>query len=406
MSGIAAGVLAAWLATLADPASAAASGACSPPAAHAPRAVSGLSLLGVQSWPHETAGAAASVPGADRPAGNAAGLLRHFGGISGIDHDPRSGRWWLLSDDRSEHAPARVYEATLPISGGGPGQPELLAVHTLRRADGQPFARFGSADSPRNADVADGEALRLDPCSNALVWASEGDPAHGHPAVVHRSDRSGRHLGTWPLPSVLSPSPDGRSGSRPNRSFEGLAFTPDGSALWLALEAPLLQDGPLPTAAQGAALRFTRLAREGGAQQYVYPLEPITHEARGGQRRADQGVSEILAVDADTLLVVERGGHEVDEGVFAFSVRLYLAHSGGADDVLAWPTLAGRQPKMMAKHLLLDLATLTPGPVDNIEAAAWGPRLADGRATLLLVSDDNFSPRQRTQWWLFAVDER
>ena len=33
----------------------------------------------------------------------------------------------------------------------------------------------------------------------------------------------------------------------------------------------------------------------------------------------------------------------------------------------------------------------------------FGPRLPDGRATLLLVSDDNFSGEQRTWFLMFAI---
>ena len=33
----------------------------------------------------------------------------------------------------------------------------------------------------------------------------------------------------------------------------------------------------------------------------------------------------------------------------------------------------------------------------------FGPRLPDGRATLLLVSDDNFSGKQRTWFLMFAI---
>jgi hypothetical protein len=361
---------------------------CTAPSAHLPRAVQALEPLSALVW-----------PGTDRSV-----LSRHFGGISGIDFDPRSGRWWLLSDDRSEHAPARFYEATIAV--GEP--PQLLAAHTLRREDDEAFARFGAGDG----EPADGEALRADPCGALLWWATEGDPPRGYPAAVHRSSRDGFHAGTVTLPPSLEPAPSLRQpphGPRTNRSFEGLAFVPDGSALWIAVEAPLLQDGPPPTRDTGALLRFTRLARDGRAQQYVYPLEPLPREGRGGQHRADNGVSEILAVDAGTLLVVERAGHEVDDDVFAFAVRLYIAEVADADNVAAWPTLAGRTPVVMRKRLLLDLAdaasALGLAAIDNIEGAAWGPRLPDGRPTLLLVSDDNFSPRQVTQWLWFAVAE-
>jgi hypothetical protein len=362
--------------------------ACAETPAHWPRAVQALVPISGAAWP---------APDAARGE-----MTRHFGGISGIDFDPRSGRWWLLSDDRSEQAPARFYEATMEPGG----TPRIEAVHTLRRADGAPFARYGSADG----EPADGEALRADPCGDALWWASEADPPRGFPAAVHRSTRDGHHAGTVALPANLQSPRDGLRGPRPNRSIEGLAFVPDGSALWIAREAPLAEDGPLPTREAGAALRFTRLARDGRAQQYAYPLEPLPREGRGGQRRADNGVSEILAIGADTLLVVERAGHEVDDGVFAFAVRLYVAEVAGADDVSTWPTLAGRAPVPMRKRLLLDLAGPAAAPglgaIDNIEAAAWGPRLPDGRATLLLASDDNFSPRQATQWLWFAVVEK
>lgn len=322
-----------------------------------------------------------------------------------MDFDARSGRWWLLSDDRAEVAPSRMYEARVPIGPAGLGTPELLAEHRLLRIDGQPYARFASGGGAAD-EVADGEALRLDPCDDAsLWWASEGDAEHGHPAAVYHADRQGRTLGRWPLPPMLAPAPGAPGGPRPNRSFEGLAFTPDGQWLWVSLEAPLPQDGELPTPTQGAPLRFSRLARDGALQQYVYPLGSLTHEASGGRMRADLGVSEILTIDADTLLVIERAGYEVADGVFRFAVRLFIARVADADEVSAWPALKERRLRPMAKQLLLDMATLPQQPIDNIEAAAWGPRLPDGRATLLMVSDDNFSQAQRTQWWLFAVDE-
>ena len=34
-------------------------------------------------------------------------------------------------------------------------------------------------------------------------------------------------------------------------------------------------------------------------------------------------------------------------------------------------------------------------PRENWEGLAWGPELADGRRTLVIVSDDNFSLIQR-----------
>jgi hypothetical protein len=59
----------------------------------------------------------------------------------------------------------------------------------------------------------------------------------------------------------------------------------------------------------------------------------------------------------------------------------------------------------VTKELLLDLDA--PGiALDNMEGMAFGPDLADGRRTLVLVSDNNFAPAQFTQFLLFAFSEK
>ena len=63
------------------------------------------------------------------------------------------------------------------------------------------------------------------------------------------------------------------------------------------------------------------------------------------------------------------------------------------------------------KTLVLDLADVrglspaVPG-LENFEGMGFGPPLPDGSRTLLLVSDDNFSQRQRTTFLLFRLTER
>ncbi len=48
----------------------------------------------------------------------------------------------------------------------------------------------------------------------------------------------------------------------------------------------------------------------------------------------------------------------------------------------------------------LDALGLT---LDNLEGLTLGPVLPDGRQTLLIVSDNNFSPTQVTQFLAFTV---
>jgi hypothetical protein len=54
------------------------------------------------------------------------------------------------------------------------------------------------------------------------------------------------------------------------------------------------------------------------------------------------------------------------------------------------------------KKLVLDLSTLDID-LDNLEGMTLGPRLPDGSQSLLLVSDDNFTDEQMTQFLLFRL---
>ena len=42
-------------------------------------------------------------------------------------------------------------------------------------------------------------------------------------------------------------------------------------------------------------------------------------------------------------------------------------------------------------------------PIDNIEGMTFGPNLPDGRRTLVIVSDNNFSAGQFTQFIALAA---
>ena len=82
----------------------------------------------------------------------------------------------------------------------------------------------------------------------------------------------------------------------------------------------------------------------------------------------------------------------------------------GATDVSSLESLKGQTDILpAAKTLLVDLSEVNGlstdlGPsLDNFEGMTFGPRLPDGRATVLVVSDDNFRESQRTWFLLFAI---
>lgn len=278
-----------------------------------------------------------------------------FGGVSGIDYDGRSGEWLMISDDRSEKA--RFFVGRLDDKG--------LSL------TGQVRLRPDADERP------DAEALRIDPLNGDVLWTTEGDAPNGFDPILRRMGRDGAPKGTIPTPFSF------KDGARPNLTYEGLSFSPDGRWIWLAMEAPRIQDGPVSSVAAGGLTRITKLDREGKvAAQFAYRLDPIQ---AAPARRGDNGISEILSLDEHRLLVLERSGVEDTGGRFAYHCRLYVV------DV--------RRP--LEKRLLVNFDRLGV-PTVNLEAMAWGP----GRRTLVLMSDDNFDPAAPTRVVVLSVTSR
>lgn len=310
-----------------------------------------------------------------------------FGGISGVDHDRRSGEWLMISDDRSDKAPARIFVGRLDTNGL-----TVTRQVPLRREDGSTFPSTASPTGER----ADAEALRIDPLSGDLLWTTEGDAPHSFDPAVRRMDREGAAKGAIPTPFRFS------QGARPNLTLEGLSFSPDGRWLWLAMEAPLVQDGPVSTVGAGGLTRITKLDRQGKvAAQYAYRLDPIQ---AAPARRGDNGISEIQALDANRLLVLERSGVEDAKGRFAYHCRLYVVDVRGARDVAGLERLADTV-RPLTKRLLVNFDRLANVPTSNLEAMAWGPS-REGHRTLVLMSDDNFDPAAPTRVVVLSVTDR
>jgi hypothetical protein len=121
-------------------------------------------------------------------------------------------------------------------------------------------------------------------------------------------------------------------------------------------------------------------------------------------KNGDNGIGEILALDDTHALVLERSGVEGADGIWKLYIRIYAIDTAGATEIAAVPSLASANYIPVAKRLVIDLAkTADIGPVDNIEGMSWGPTLADGKRSLVLVSDNNFNPAQVTQFLAFEI---
>jgi hypothetical protein len=333
------------------------------------------------------------------------------GGLSGIDYDPATGRYWLISDDRSEIEPSRFYEMTLDLAafdpGAEPGHAGIACrgVATLKRMNQQAFVDV-RVDP---AHAADPESIRLHVPSGRLVWSSEGDRilGPGKPPVlvdphVWEMERDGRFVRAFRIPDNFRPSADNR-GVRRNLAFEGLAFSADFATLYVATENALLQDGPVASLTQASPSRILEYDYSSGAPraEYVVDVSPIPIAPATPGAFADNGISEILWLGPGRLLVMERSF----AAGMGNTIRLFDVDLSQATNVAGLDALPGHAYTPAPKRLVADLASFGVRP-DNMEGMTWGPRRADGTRTLILVADDNFNPSQRNLFLAFEVRER
>ncbi|WP_343717678.1 esterase-like activity of phytase family protein [Inquilinus sp.] len=311
------------------------------------------------------------------------------GGLSGLDWDLAARRWIALSDDRSEKAPARFYTLAIDYDAEAVRGIAVTGVTTLRDAAGASFA-------PKSVDP---EAIRRDPASGLLYWSSEGGVKAGIDPAISVAAPDGSWRRGLDLPQRYRVSEDRDSGPRDNLTFEGLALAPDGRTLFVSMESALVQDGPVASLAEGSPVRIASFDIATGAPgpEHVYVTDPIPMAPiLGGS--ADNGVSEILPAGDGTLLVLERA-YAQGRGN---SIRLYRADPALATDVSKLDSLLDGSWLAMQKTLLLDFGTLGV-TLDNFEAMGWGPALANGHRSLVVMSDDNFNPLQVTKALVFEV---
>jgi hypothetical protein len=319
-----------------------------------------------------------------------------FGGISGLDRAP-DGRYWALSDDRD--AP-RVYALRIDLDQRGLHGVQIEQVVKLLGADGQPLP----------ARTADPEAIRLTAAGQLLI-ASEGhwsaDAARRHQPFVHAFTTGGSFARAFELPPGFGLIDNRTTGARNNKVFESLAIAPGGS-VFVANEEALIDDGPVATPEAGSWLRVMKLGPASGTpvDQYAYALPPIPlrrplGEGRAAVSRADNGLTELLALNEDSFIAVERA-YVPGEGV---TVRLVLSRiEATTTEVSQIKSLPNAVFQPMSRQLLLELPIPLNGLlIDNIEAIAWGPLLANGNRSLILVSDNNFSRLQTTQFLALEV---
>ncbi|MFN6469700.1 MAG: phytase [Nostoc sp. SerVER01] len=348
------------------------------------------------------AGAAGTVNGTPTP----------VGGLSGVTYDAVNKVYYAISDARSDtNGLARFYTFTADT------EVTFTNVTPLKDSTGNFFTAFS----------LDPEGIAL--TNNGTVFiSSEGEvrPDLGasrvtNPFIKEFSLTTGQEvrsllIPTKFLPVVADTNNNGivdagdtqTSGVYNNLAFESLTITPDQKTLFTATENALFQDGLRASLTSGSRSRILQYNLVNGQpeKEYLYITDAIAETPNPSTGFADNGLVDLLAIDnRGTLLAVERS---FSAGV-GNTIKIYEVSLQGATDISFYDSLNDLSAEQLAniapaqKRLLLNLNDLDL-PTDNIEGIAFGPKLADGRQSIVLVSDNNFSSSQFTQILTLGAD--
>jgi len=334
------------------------------------------------------------------------------GGLSGITYDRDRDRFYAISDDRSELAPARFYTLKLNFNQSNQAnkssksKPQLKSVKLESiKVEGVTFLKNENGVTyPKGEIDPEGIALRtrksLQGDRTSVFVSSEGVTSRGIPAFVNEFDlKTGAWIQSLPIPARYLPEPD--QGIQDNLGFEALTIAANGSGdplrVFTATESALVQDKEILTRTQGVKNRFLHFLVGAGkpsvVAEHLYTLEP-------DPSKSSNGLVELIAIG--------HGGQFLSlERTFSLGIlgaKLFQINTASATDTSSILSLKGELPNVVPikKKLLLDLSTLGLR-LDNLEGMTLGTRLADGSQSLILVSDDNFSNFQVTQFLAFRL---
>lgn len=276
---------------------------------------------------------------------------QRIGGLSAAAFAPASDRLWLLSD-LPQGSLSHWSGLTAALAGGPP--PRFAGSLALQR---QPL---------------DGEGLVQ--LEGQLWVASEGRRTPTRPAELLRFDaRSGRLLQSVDLPADWQPGPDRGLDSNAGPESLALGYQADGRPfLLMAAERPLLQDPP-------RHVRLLRWQWQPGQDHLLLAPTPLPQGALLLPHGDGWGLTD--------LLVVQPGGRLLG------LLRHFQAPDRWQIRLALYPLPTPGQARPAAPLASWDLLAIGLEP-DNWEGLAAGPVLADGRAVLVLVSDDNLNPFQ------------
>ena len=324
------------------------------------------------------------------------------GGLSGIDYDAKNDLYYLICDDRSVFNNSRFYTAKISLSEDKIKSFTFQNVTYLKDETGKSYGNWNT--SPNTS--ADPEDMRYNPKTNSLIWSSEGarvitaDKEVLQNPSMNFMDLKGDFLGNVTLPENLKMQKL-EKGPRNNGTLEGITFDKKYKNIYANIEEPLFEDGEQANTSKGGLIRLYQFdaKTKKNTAQFGYQLEPIALEPNPKGAFGVNGISAIQYYGKNQLLVVERS---YSTGTQACTVKIFLCDLKKATDVKNYPSLQNQELELASKKLVLNMDDLGIF-IDNIEGLTFGPKLVNGNPSIIFVSDNNFSDKQKTQVLVFEV---
>jgi len=320
-----------------------------------------------------------------------------IGGLSSITYDASTGVYHTISDAQTDY---RYYTVAIDLADGLLDDGDITFEGVTRF--------FKSNGNPIGDGQFDLEGFVLNPHGNFFV-TTEGF-ANGNrfvdPEVLEFSF-DGQRIDHLNLDARYSADPDGEAGIRNNLALESATITPDGRTFYTAMENALIEDGPAASPSSESPSRIIQydLDSRDAVAEFVYLNDPVPNETVPPGEFAVNGLVELVALEEEGLLLaLERDfSVGVDQTGTGHGGSLYEISTRNADNVIDVASLLDGDVAPVEKTELLDFSSLGI-EIDNLEGLTFGPDLADGRKSLIVVADNNFSDSQATQFLAFALD--
>ena len=324
------------------------------------------------------------------------------GGLSGIDYDAKNDLYYLICDDRSMFNDSRFYTAKIRLLENKVEGIDFQSVSTLKNETGTAYGDWNTTPTTS----ADPEDIRFNPKTNTLIWSSEGarvltaDKEVLQNPSLNFMDLKGDFLGNVTLPENLKMKKL-EKGPRNNGTLEGITFDFNYKNIYTNIEEPLFEDGDQANTSKGGLIRLYQFdaKTKKNTAQYGYQLEPIALEPNPKGAFAVNGISAIQYYGKNQLLVVERS---YSTGTQACTVKVFLCDLKKASNVKNHTSLQNQKLELASKKLILNMDDLGIF-IDNIEGLTFGPKLKNGNPSIIFVSDNNFSDKQKTQVLVFEL---